>query len=82
MSWMFAQCYSLKTLDLSSFNTSKVTNMSWMFFYCYSLQFLDLSNFNTYNVINMIDIFYCINEKCDIITIDEKLLNEISKIKH
>ena len=23
-----------------------------------------------------------INEKCDIITIDEKLLNEISKIKH
>ena len=82
MSWMFAQCYSLKTLDLSSFNTSKVTDMSWMFFYCYSLQFLDLSNFNTYNVINMIDIFYCINEKCDIITIDEKLLNEISKIKH
>ncbi len=82
MSWMFAQCYSLKSLDLSSFNTSKVTNMSWMFFYCYSLQFLDLSNFNTYNVINMIDIFYCINEKCEIITTDKKLLNEISKIKH
>ena len=82
MSWMFAQCYSLKTLDLSSFNTSKVSDMSWMFFYCYSLQFLDLSNFNTHNVINMIDIFYCINEKCEIITTDKKLLNEISKIKY
>ena len=37
-------------LDLSGFNTSKVTNMSSMFRSCSSLTNLDLSNFNTSNV--------------------------------
>ena len=44
-------------LDLSSFNTSKVTNMEHMFSYCRSLTSLDLSNFNTSNVTNMYGVF-------------------------
>ncbi len=40
-------------LDLSSFNTSNVTNMRYMFYACSSLTSLDLSNFNTSKVIDM-----------------------------
>ncbi|HIQ90010.1 MAG TPA: BspA family leucine-rich repeat surface protein [Candidatus Coprosoma intestinipullorum] len=28
---MFLNCYALSKLDLSSFDTSKVTTMTWMF---------------------------------------------------
>ena len=52
-SFMFCNCSSLKTIDLSSFNTNKVTNMSWMFFNCSSLKSIDLSSFNTNKVTNM-----------------------------
>ena len=37
MNWMFSDCSSLTSLDLSSFDTSKVTDMSWMFWGCKSL---------------------------------------------
>ena len=43
----------LENLDLSSFNTSKVTNMERMFSDCSSLTSLDLSGFNTSKVTNM-----------------------------
>ncbi len=45
-------------LDLSNFNTSKVTNMSNMFGVCPSLISLDLSNFNTSKVTNMSNMFF------------------------
>ena len=40
MSAMFFRCYSLTTLDISSFDTSAVTNMDDMFQQCYSLNSL------------------------------------------
>ena len=55
---MFNDCESLTSLDLSSFNTSLVTNMSSMFFGCASLTSLDLSSFNTSLVTNMGSMFY------------------------
>ena len=42
---IFALCSSLKTLELSGFNTSKVQHMSYMFSGCSSLKNLDLSSF-------------------------------------
>ena len=57
MSWMFFNCTSLTSLDLSNFNTSNVTNMSDMFYKCSSLTTLDLSSFNTSNVTNMWQMF-------------------------
>jgi len=48
---------SLENLDLSSFNTSKVTNMSNMFSNCRSLTSLDLSSFNTSKVTKMLEMF-------------------------
>ena len=45
-------------LDLSSFDTSKVTNMNSMFSGMSNLTTLDLSNFNTSKVMNMAAMFY------------------------
>ncbi|MBO7505060.1 BspA family leucine-rich repeat surface protein [bacterium] len=50
---MFYQMNGLTNVDLSSFDTSRVTNMSYMFYNCRSLKKLDLSNFNTSKVTNM-----------------------------
>ena len=52
MSEMFADSKAT-TLDLSDFNTSKVTNMDSMFQNCAATIITGLSNFNTENVTNM-----------------------------
>ena len=57
MSYMFYECTSLTSIDLSNFNTSNVTNMWGMFNYCSSLTSLDLSSFNTSNVTDMGSMF-------------------------
>ena len=61
-SWMFNNCQSLTNLDLSNFDTSKVTCMEWMFGNCLSLATLDLSSFDTSNVTSMNNMFQaCLN---------------------
>ena len=57
MSWMFASCMGLTSLDVSGFNTANVTNMSWMFHLCSGLTYLDVSNFKTDNVTSMAQMF-------------------------
>ena len=59
--FMFYNCYSIKTLDLSNINTKNVTNMEYMFNNCNSLISIDLSNINTENVTNM-EFMFC---KCN-----------------
>ena len=58
MRYMFRNCKSLTSLDLSGFDTGNVTDMSWMFYYCSSLTSLDLSGFDTGNVTDMNYMFY------------------------
>ena len=50
---MFDRMTNLATLDLSNFDTSKVTNMRFMFSDIPNLTTLNLSNFDTSNVTNM-----------------------------
>ena len=57
MRFMFADCYSLASLDLTSFNTANVTEMGGMFSDCSSLTSLDLSSFNTEKVTGMNGMF-------------------------
>lgn len=57
MQYMFSNCESLETLDLSTFNTENVTSMSNMFYYCKSLKSLNLSSFNTSKVTFMGSMF-------------------------
>ena len=58
MSYMFCNCKSLTSLDVSHFATSQVTDMSRMFFSCERLASLDVSHFATSQVTNMSDMFY------------------------
>ena len=57
MGSMFRRCSNLESVDLSNFDTSKVTNMRSMFDGCSSLQSLDLSSFDTSKVIFMMKMF-------------------------
>lgn len=45
MAEMFTQCSSLTNLDLSSFDTNKVTDMGFMFWSCNKLS-IDYSHWN------------------------------------
>ena len=55
---MFHSLVNLTSLDVSSFDTSKVRGMGNMFFGDEKLTSLDLSNFNTQNLTNMDKMFY------------------------
>ena len=47
MGYMFYECYSLKSLNLSKFDTSSVTNFDYLFSYCNSLVYIDTSSLVT-----------------------------------
>ena len=57
MSYMFCNCSSLTSLDVTHFNTANVTDMRFMFFYCSSLTLLDVTHFNTAKVKDMTCMF-------------------------
>ena len=58
LSEFFVDCSLLTYIDLSNFDSSKVTDMSYMFSDCTSLEEIKLSNkFNTSKVINMESMF-------------------------
>ena len=55
---MFCGCHELEDLNLSNFDTSKVTDMSGMFSGCFKLkEIYGINNFNTSNVIDMFGMF-------------------------
>ena len=54
---MFSHCKELISIDLSSFDVSKVTSMDYMFNNCYNLKFLNLSNFAPSNITSMYQTF-------------------------
>jgi surface protein len=58
MAKMFDACSSLLSLDISNFNTQKVTDLQKMFSGCSSLTYLNLSNFDTSSVENLQQMFY------------------------
>ena len=55
---MFYNCLKLTSLDVTHFNTTKVTNMSDMFHNCSSLTSLDVTHLNTAKVTDMGYMFY------------------------
>ena len=57
MGFMFYNCKSLSSIDLSSFQTGNVTNMNNMFSGCKNLTTIDVTSFNTENVKTMAGLF-------------------------
>ena len=53
ISYMFSECGTLTTMDLSHLNTEDVTDMSYMFNECKSLEVINLANINTQKVTNI-----------------------------
>ena len=80
MSFMFYNCSSLTSLDVSNFDTSQVTNMSSMFYYCSSLTSLDVSNFNTSKVTDMSNMFYNCSKLSGNITISNPNIKSYSRM--
>ena len=55
---MFYKCKYITKIDLSSFNTQKVTNMSYMFSDCVNLTNINTSHLNAENVLDLSNLFY------------------------
>ena len=46
---LFYNCSTLTSIDVSSFDTSIVTDMKWLFYGCSNLLSINVSNFNLVN---------------------------------
>ena len=55
---LFSQCLSLKSIDLTEFDLSQVTNSKYMFRYCEVLIEVNFGNSNMLNLENMEGMFY------------------------
>lgn len=55
---MFQRCNSLRSIDLSNFDSSNITSMSNMFEWNDSLETITFGNFNTSKVWTMLDMFH------------------------
>ena len=75
MSYLFYGFSKATEIDLSSFDTSKSTNLSYLLGECGSLKNVDLSSFNTSRVVDMSYMFY--NDK-ELTTLDLSNFNTSS----
>jgi len=82
MSFMFWGCSSLIDLDVTSFDTNRVTNMSGMFAGCTDLPELNVLNFRTGNVVQMNQMFvYCETlEELDLSKFDTSKVSDMSSL--
>lgn len=75
--YMFYNCASLTSLDLTHFDTSKAKNMDYMFCGCTKLTTLNVRGWNTSNVEDMKNMF----SKCESLTsIDFTSLDDNTKV--
>ena len=79
-SYMFEHFDKVLSIDLSHFDTSKVTDMSYMFYYVRSITDLNISSFNTSNVTNMSYMFSLMIElnEIDVSTFDTSNVTDMS----
>ena len=88
---LFENCKNIYSIDLSNFNTSKVTDMGYIFNKCNKLKIIKgIEKFNTINVINMRGMFQLCNEIEELnlsnfntskVTDMECMFNECNKLK-
>ena len=57
MSWMFARCKKIESLDISNFDMSSVTDIRGMFNECFKVKELDVSKWNISNLKTAYDLF-------------------------
>lgn len=79
MSWMFNRT-ALEDLDVSNFDTKKVTDMFAMFSGCRALTRLDISNFDTSNVLSIGRFFSYWDRVCEELNISGLNLSNVRSI--
>ena len=57
ISYMFYNCKGLKSINMNSHSSRKISDMSYMFYNCNSLESVNLANFDIDNILN-IDLSY------------------------
>ncbi len=72
MEYLFYNCITLNSLDLSNINTKNIINMEYIFSNCRSLTSINLSNLNTLNDLKMNNMF---NECNSLISLDLSTFN-------
>lgn len=81
MNNIFSSCTNLTNINISDWDTSKVTDMTRMFVKCTKLTSLDLSSFDTSNVTNMCQMFSeCAMESLNISTWDTSKVTDMSRM--
>ena len=80
MSNMFYGCSNLTSLDLSSWDVSKVTNLSRMFRHCPSITSLDLSGWDTSSLRTMNDMFYGCSNLQKILGIEDFNISQVTDL--
>ena len=73
---MFAECNELVNLDLSNFNTSKVTDMSYMFYKCLKLK--EIKGIYNFRIAEMTDLTEMFDECNDLEFIDISKFNSFN----
>jgi surface protein len=68
---MFSACAKLESIDLSNFNTPKLTNISYMFQGCPLLKHLDVRSFDFTKVTTKTGAFASVPLDCEIIVADD-----------
>jgi surface protein len=68
---MFNAMTNLHSVNLSSFDTSSVTDMGFMFYFCTSISTLDVSSFDTANVTQMGSMFRYLPALTDLIGVGD-----------
>ena len=82
MKLMFSSCSSLKSINVSSFNTENVENMFGMFGHCTLLEEIDVSNFNASKVKSLSNMFYFCKSltEIDLSTFDTRKVKDFKEI--
>ena len=80
MAAMFYNCKSLTSINLSNFDTSKVTDMYFLFYGCYKLTSINLSNFKTSSLLDMYGMFVNCHslESIDLSSFDTSKVTDMS----
>ena len=72
---------NIRDIDLSNFDTSRVTDMHYMFWNMHSLTSLNISNFDTSKVTNMSSMFYNMNlTSLDLSSFDTSKVTNMSRM--
>ena len=78
--YMFFYCGLYTKIDLTHFNTEKVTNMASMFYNCFNAEIIDVSKLKTKNVTDMSFMFTCCEavKKLDLSKFDTRNVKNMS----